>query len=178
MRPHRSLCNTLARLLRRSGAHVDLERAVPELYLVEAEGEKITEAILDVSSSYPGGLHKFLVDVTIKAPHADRYKDTDRVAGVAAQVGEREKSERYGLDVLPLSFEPYGRMGVNSACALRTLALNAATFYNSAHGETPRRLYSKWRAALERTLAFEIADVVLLSLGHSSGVHALRSRRR
>eukprot|EP00973_Karenia_brevis_P065195 9052578-Karenia_brevis.AAC.1 len=84
LRPHRSLCNALTKLQRRSGAHVDMERAVPQLYMLEADGDRITEAILDVVSSYPGGLCKAMVDVTIRAPHAGRYGDAHRKPGVAA----------------------------------------------------------------------------------------------
>ena len=88
-----------------------------------------------------------------------------------------EKMERYGALVSPLSFEPYGRLGCDSAKALRRLALNAATFCNNASGIPGARLYSRWRAELERTLLYEVADIVLLSLGHSSGMHARRTGR-
>eukprot|EP00973_Karenia_brevis_P073250 10175793-Karenia_brevis.AAC.1 len=47
-RPHRSVCHTLARLLKQTGAHTDMERAVPQLYMVERDGTHTTEAILDV----------------------------------------------------------------------------------------------------------------------------------
>ena len=174
LRPHRSLCHALARLLRRAGGHVDIERAVPQLYTVEQEGSKITEAILDVVTSHPGGLNKSYVDISIRAPHAQRYKHTDRSPGVAAKGGESDKLSRYGADVLPLCFEPYGRLGPESITALRSLSLAGTTWFNNAHCTSARRLYSMWRAELERCLLFEIADIVLLSMGHSSGFHALR----
>jgi hypothetical protein len=98
-------------------------------------------------------------------------------AAVAAKGGEFDKLERYGQQVLPLSFEPYGCLGPASIKALRTLALGGAVFMNNAAGIPATNQYSRWRAALERTLVFEIADVVLLSLGHSSGIHAVRRRR-
>ena len=85
----------MAKLLRETGAHVDIERAVPQLCMVEADGSKVTEAILNVVSSHPGGLCKSLLDITICAPHAERYTETDQVAGVAAKSGEVEKLERY-----------------------------------------------------------------------------------
>ena len=37
-------------------------------------------------------------------------------------------------------------------------------------------LFSNWRAELEHSLLFEVADVVLMSLGRSSGLHSLRRR--
>ena len=94
---------------------------------------------------------------------------------VAAAAGEFEKLERYGATVVPLSFEPYRRLGKESAKALRMMALNAASFNNSI-GIPGSRLYGKWRGELERSLLYETADIVLLSLGHSSGFHSLRSR--
>ena len=139
----------------------------------QPSNSRVTEAILDVVSSHPGGLSKTYVDVTIRAPHAERYANTDTLVGVAAAAGEFEKLERYGSSVSPLSFEPYGRMGKESALALRSLALNGATFNNT--GLPASRLYSRWRAELERTLVWEVADIVLLSLGHSSGIHSRRS---
>ena len=145
---------------------------------MQADGSKVTEAILDVVSSYPVGLCKSFLDLTIRAPHAERYVETDRVAGVAAKAGEFEKLERYGSNVMPLSFEPYGRLGPESCKALRSLALNAAAFRSTAVGIRPKRQYGVWRAELERTLAYEVTDIVLLSMRHSCGRFAQRSRRQ
>ena len=156
---------------------MDIERAGPQLYTVDRDGSKVTEAILDVVSSHPGGLSKFYIDITIRAPHAQRYEDTDKKPGVAAKGGEFDKLERYGHNVLPLSFEPYGRLGADSIKSLRTLALAGSTFCNSPGGIPAASRYGNWRAELERVLVFETADVVLLSLGHSSGLHALRRKR-
>ena len=103
VRTHKFMCSTLTRLLRKTGAHVDMERAIPQLYMLEADGTRITEAILDVVSSHPGGLCKFMVDVTIRAPHAARYEKADHIPGVAASAGESDKLEGHGLFVLPIS---------------------------------------------------------------------------
>jgi len=176
LRPHRAICHKLAHLLRRTGDHVDIERAVPQLYKVGDDGDAITEAILDVVSSHPGGLSKAYVDVTIRAPHATRYANTDKFVGIAAKGGETDKLERYGVEVLPLSFEPYGRLGPSSMRALRTLAMNAASHLSFTVSVSGHRLYGNWRAQLERTLLFEMADVVLLALGHNTGLFARRSR--
>lgn len=175
LRIHRSLNNKLALLLRKTGAHVDLERAVPALFTVDGHGNT-TEAILDVVFSHPGGLSKSSVDVTVRTPHARSYEGTDTVPGAAAQAGEFSKRERYGEAVMPLSFECYGRLGAASAKALYTIVLHATAFCNNAYGQSPARCYSRWRAALERVLTYEVADKVLLSLGQSSGLHCLRRR--
>eukprot|EP00973_Karenia_brevis_P019238 2636875-Karenia_brevis.AAC.1 len=164
-RPHRSVCHTLTRILRKNGAHVDMERAVPQLYMLESGTGRITEAILDVVSSFPGSFRQCMVDVTVRAPHAERYENSHILPGVAAAAGEQEKLERYGSLVTPLSFESYGRLGVNSARALRTLAYVAASRGGHDPGMSPARLYSQWRGMLERTLTFEIADNFLLAGG-------------
>ena len=169
------MCNTLATLLRKSKAHVDIERAVPQLYKVDRDSGHVTEAILDVVSNHPGGLSLTMVDVTVRSPHADRYAHTDRVPGVAATGGETDKADRYGPTVMPLSCEPYGRLGVASAHRLRALAWNASRFGD--HSTPPARLYSRWRAELERCLVFEVTDTFLLALGHSGGVRAVRRHR-
>eukprot|EP00973_Karenia_brevis_P041529 5747730-Karenia_brevis.AAC.1 len=51
--PHRSLCHTLARMLRKSGAHVDMESSVPQLYTYDEYGNCDSESILDDVSSHP-----------------------------------------------------------------------------------------------------------------------------
>eukprot|EP00973_Karenia_brevis_P035117 4845303-Karenia_brevis.AAC.1 len=61
--------------------------------MVEPDGSKVTEAILDVVSSHPGGLSKKLLDVTVRSPHAEIYVNADRVAGLAARSGEQDKLE-------------------------------------------------------------------------------------
>eukprot|EP00973_Karenia_brevis_P034742 4794009-Karenia_brevis.AAC.1 len=54
------------------------------------------------------------------------------------------------------------------------MALSATAFC----GCSAAAVYSKWRTELECTLLYEMADIVLLSLGHCSGCHALRFHRR
>eukprot|EP00973_Karenia_brevis_P086311 11968980-Karenia_brevis.AAC.1 len=76
--------------------------------MVETDGSTVTEAILDVVSSHPGGLRKSLVDVAIGTPHTAIYQDTERIPGAAATGGEFAKRERYGTHVMPLCFEAHG----------------------------------------------------------------------
>ena len=110
LRPHRSMVVRLQQELVRSGANVDIERAVPSLYRVGSDGV-VTEAILDVVLSFPGSLTQTSLDVTIRCRHSLRYNKSANVAGTAASDGEMEKFERYGQGVLPIAFETYGRLG-------------------------------------------------------------------
>ena len=171
LRPHRSLAETLAGEVKRLGAHVDLERACPDLYQQHASGHT-TEAILDVVYHLPGGPCQRKIDVTIRCPFARRYGSTDAVGGVAAAVGVADKCSRYGPSVICLSFETFGRLDASSCELLQQMA---SDFENRCSARLPcRRLYERWRASLERALYFEMADIVLLSLGHSSGLHRRR----
>ena len=109
-----------------------------------------------------GGLYttaRFLIDVTIRSPHASRYKSSATVAGVAAAAGAKEKKDRYGDTVLPLPFESYGRLGEVGHETLETLAIAASACTG------PARFPHGWRAACERALLYAIADVGLLALG-------------
>ena len=71
-RPHRAILIRLAKLLKASGAHVDIERACPELFRTRAQADgsqpQIQEAILDVVALYSGSTKNFKVDVTIRSP--------------------------------------------------------------------------------------------------------------
>eukprot|EP00973_Karenia_brevis_P016978 2330121-Karenia_brevis.AAC.1 len=98
-----------------------MERAVPALYRRDENG-KIQEALLDVVVHPPASFECLAVDITIRCPHSERYTRADSIPSSAADDGEMEKAERYGSDVLPLSFETYGRMGVRSQKELRRIA--------------------------------------------------------
>ena len=178
MRPHRSLLETLLHLFVKSGCFADAERAVPSLYRISHEGE-VTEAILDVVMSFPGGLMSFFFDVTVRCPHSVRNAQGGRAAAtrasVAAADGELEKLTRYGSQVSAVSFETYGRLGAVSQANLRHAADIAAS-RGGTRGRSGAELYAQWRLALERSLSAAIADVTLLSLGHSAGPMARRRR--
>ena len=171
MRPHRSIAETLACEFKKQGAHVDLERACPDLCKV-AENGHITEAILDVVYHLPGGPYQRKIDVTIRCPFAGRYSHVATRPGVAASGGVKDKLDRYGHGVICLSFETFGRLDPLSCDALRNLA---ADIEHRVTARPPsRRLYNKVRMSLERALLFEMADLALLSLGHSSGLNRRR----
>jgi len=177
LRPHGSLIAGLKHQLLKVGAQVDVERAVPFLYRVGTDG-KVQEAILDIVTSFPGGLHQEWMDITIRCPHAERYEKASVQAGAASSDGELEKYERYGQEVTTVSYETYGRLGRDSQIGLRQLAHAASLHSVRARGVTAGQLYARWRLELERILLYETADIVLLSLGHSTGVHARRSKTR
>eukprot|EP00973_Karenia_brevis_P078473 10895601-Karenia_brevis.AAC.1 len=83
---------------------------MPSMYRISTEGV-VTEAIPDVVLSFPGSLSLTALDVTVRCPHGERYEKAQEVAGTAAADGELEKHERYGKEVVPVSFETYGRLG-------------------------------------------------------------------
>ena len=65
--------------------------------------------------------------------------------------------------------ESFGRFG---PLRISNLQQMAADFEGRTQFKRPlRRLYSRWRLSLERSLLFQMADIMLLSLGHSSGLH-------
>ena len=71
MRPHRAVQTTLGGLLRSTGAHVDLERAIPELFTWQ--WQQCAEAMLDAAIRWPTSLHTTVADVAARCPHASRF---------------------------------------------------------------------------------------------------------
>ena len=170
-RRHRAVEETFGRLVRDSGAHVDLERACPELYRKGADGH-VTEAIMDVVYHLPGGPWQRKIDVTIRCPFAALEGNTRSTPGIAATKGEENKRYRYGESVLCIAFESFGRLGQKS---ISNMKMMAADFEHRLHFKKPlQRLCARWRLSLERALMYEMADIVALSLGHSSGLHRRR----
>jgi len=166
-RPHRALMVSMKKVLERAGAEVDLERAMPALYRMDSEG-KVTEAILDAVIIPPGCPSSTPVDVTIRCPHAQRTnKRASVVPSIAADEGESDKFNRYGRSVLPLALETYGRMGHKSLHTVTFLANHvvAATVASRFHRGSD--FIAALRLDLERSLLWSIADVTLLSIGHS-----------
>ena len=125
LRPHRSVQVRFQQLLRKCGCFTDLTRAVPCLYSVDDKGV-VTEAILDVVMSLPGGLAQQFYDVSVRCPHSVRNAQGVHTAATsastAARDGEMEKLTRYGSEVQALSFETYGRLGHVSQHNLRSMA--------------------------------------------------------
>eukprot|EP00973_Karenia_brevis_P026021 3590341-Karenia_brevis.AAC.1 len=71
LRPHRAVVRALQKVCERGGAEVDLERAIPALFRVGADG-KIIEAILDAYVISPSSFDSYAIDVTIRCPHGCR----------------------------------------------------------------------------------------------------------
>ena len=117
---------------------MDLERALPDLY-VEAPDGQVKEAILDDVVTTPGCLTTTPIDVTIRCTHAARNGQGLSTAAhepaAAAKDGKHEKLMRYGPSVLPLAFEMYGRVGYKAHQGLCQLAASlASTSLFSASG--------------------------------------------
>ena len=163
LRPHRALQRRLGQLLTSAGANVDYERPVPDFYRLRTDGS-VQDAILDIVATFPGDVCYHAIDVSIRAPQASRYADTATRAGVPSSTGSAEKVRRYGTDVLPIVFEPGGRVCDNGLAALQKLSTAAAATNMRSEGGRP--LWQKWRMHLECALQFALADIILLGVGH------------
>ena len=173
LRPHRSLCNAMAYECRAAGGHVDLERACPQLY--KWHGDRCQEAILDVVYHLPGTTVTRNIDITVRCPFATRYVNTDSKVAVAALSGENEKVARYGSEVSPISFETFGRLGPQSMVNLQNVA---ADFVRPGGRRSCMGVYNRLRYILEYMLLYENADLILMSLGASSGLLGWQQQRR
>ncbi|CAK0795081.1 unnamed protein product [Prorocentrum cordatum] len=162
MRPHRALAAALARLLRECRAEIDIERTVPELIRVLPNGA-VQEAVLDLVVTFPGSVQPLYIDVSIRCPHAARYAQAQASPGDAANAAVDDKMRRYGSDVLTVALESYGRLAAGTHWSLEHLATHAAASLRDQWAAP--RLVPRWRAALERAVAFAAADIDLLSLG-------------
>ena len=162
LRPHRAIQRRLGQLLGAAGANVDFERPVPDMYRLRPDGS-VQEAILDVVATFPGTTGYHAIDVSIRATQATRYAATAATAGVPSAAGALEKVRRYGADVLPVVFEPGGRLCDTGLASLRMLATAANDASQRAGGGRP--LWQTWRTHLESALLFALADVMLLGLG-------------
>eukprot|EP00973_Karenia_brevis_P022840 3142191-Karenia_brevis.AAC.1 len=169
----------IQKVCEKTGAFVDLERAIPALYRVGDDGV-VKEAILDVVILSPGSFTLHALDVTIRCPHGCRNDRGQSLAAnqvaVAAKDGELEKLMRYGTGAKPMSIETYGRVGFKSMEELRHLTANISAHRYATTGVTGGRLLAEMRLEIERALYFHLSDTVLRCLGHSSGCHARRRR--
>ena len=102
---HTALKRTLAGGLRRLHFETDVERVVPELSSPESD------TIMDLVTFSPDNFSTFLVDVTVRTPHATRCTQAPVRPGEEASLGASGKRERYGETVLALPIKTYGRPG-------------------------------------------------------------------
>ena len=56
----------------------------------------IQEAILDLVITFPAAVGYYAIDVSIHAPHAERYAGAASRPGLAVELGVAEKARRYG----------------------------------------------------------------------------------
>ena len=124
---------------------------------------------MDVVAAFPTSTRQHWIDVTTRSPHAERYNEhrTDNashVPGYAAPRGCYEKWDKYQSDaVAPFSYEPYGRIAVESVRALELIAVTAAGL--SSDRWTSPMLLTRWLRDWQRMVIWASADVDLLSLG-------------
>ena len=94
-RPHRVVQCTLRRLVEQAGGHADMQRHVLELYdwhtNKDGKAPVMRCAILDVVSWFPGVLQQYWIDVSVRCPHAERYRDSASKPGAAACAGETKR---------------------------------------------------------------------------------------
>ncbi len=174
-RPHRALLMRLGKLLKAAGAHVDVERACPELYSLSpspparhpqgnaVQSQQLREAILDVVAIFSGATQHYKIDVTVRSAFQETCSNSNMVPASAASLGEQAKLTRYGPTVLPLSFETLGRLGYKSMEALDLLRSDAALWGKSQFSALGSAC--DWRRHLEVVLLYEVADAALLCLG-------------
>ena len=141
---------TLRRLIEQAWGYADMSRHVPELFdWVKKNNEAASEmrcAILDVVSWFPGVLQQLWMDVSVRCPHAESYKESVSKPGVATVAGEAEKTK--------------GRLGGEGNKLLRDLVTAAA-----ANGQCSPHAVARWRTQLERVLLTAQADAYLRPLG-------------
>jgi hypothetical protein len=171
VRTHTALVTVLAKDLEKAGAGVDIERVVPEWYVITEE--RIEEARLDLVVRFPGAPWAERIDVSIRSPFSAKFaraggaRATALKPGVAAAEGEADKHRRYGPDVAPFVFETHGRVGEEGLNLLRRLRRMAMDYgKRRPGGGRPVGLnLRRLRARLEAALVREVADIALLSMG-------------
>ena len=80
---------------------------------------------------------------------------------MAAKAGESAKLSRYGPTVRPLAFESHGRVGARSLQIFNDLAAMAVAAQPPQTRLRETALVRRWRLALEATLVFEKADLLV-----------------
>ena len=128
MRQHRAIAATLTNLLKQCGAQVDKERPAPYMYEFETndKGERVVkEAIWDLAVNFPGQLCTHWIDVSLRAPVAERHTTSGKKVAACAAMEEEDKLKRYWGKALPMVMETFGRLGPESEQVLNLLAMAA-----------------------------------------------------
>ena len=172
-RTHKALAAALRNAAEQAGASCDLERHEPS-WLRQMRDGAMQEAYSDVRITWPGSLRVFRVDVTVRSPHAARYRAAHGRAGAAADLATAEKLQRYRPtgDVLP--HEAYGRVGGAGLRLLTGLCEEARQWgplrLGKPVGLNARSLRGTLEAALLRAQAGECGSP-------SCGIRHLQSTR-
>ena len=90
----------------------------------------------------------------------------DVVPGCAATDAEQSKLHRYGPTVLPIAFEPCGRLGYKSLESIAFLQQEAMVWGTSQF--VARASFRHWRRELETVVSYQLADAALICLGRSA----------
>jgi len=147
---------------------VDIERHVPELYVVH-DGA-VHESIMDLVAWWPASGKHFMIDVTVRSPFARGLSDPSRKPGVAAAAGERDKVVRYGPAVLPFAVEQFGRLGAVARQTLAALHRESCDYGRPQPGSgraVALSLRALW-ADIEAAVVQTVAQTTLLALGASA----------
>lgn len=162
-RPHRNVLITLADALRDLGAYVDIERYCADLLSQHSDGES-REAWLDICAHFPGHVHLWRLDVTVRSTWAQGNR-ANRCPALAADAGVSAKARRYGEAVTAVAMEPLGRVAVKSCEALWDMAKQARD--KRLTQCAPRQGYRKLRLCLERALLWSMAERLIAASGHT-----------
>ena len=160
-RPHECVKHALGHKLRRAGAHIDVERFVPELYTPDHE------AILDLSVSFPGSAEVHLLDITVRNPEAAGRAKADGSSSVE-QRAKYDKGRRYGPTVVPIIIGHRGRMPQSTREALAKLAAEARRWAVPKLGQRPGVPLSALQLTIEAAALRAVADAHLLAVGAHS----------
>ena len=171
MRGHRAVVAALRAAAEREGAVVDIERTPPDLFVLQADGSVVEEA-MDIVVYWPGAGTAHWLDVSIRCVHASRYTAAQRRGGVAAAAGETEQRRRYGNSVSPVVFEASGRMGRGGIAEITAMDHDARMYGKRKLGKSPGLNLGSLRVLLEAAVIRHDADAALLSPG-SLGTVAL-----
>jgi hypothetical protein len=169
LRTHEFLKISLANALQQCQAQTDLERLVPELCRGDVSKGTATDAIMDIVAAFPNATRQYWIDVTVRSPHADRYNtsaahNAANTVSFAASDGAKEKWQKYKSEhVIPISYEPYGRLAPESLRCFEQMAISGATVDPQRWAGS--QLLVRWLRVCQRMVIWASTDVALASLG-------------
>ena len=165
---HNPIADLTASFLTAAGFDARREVSIPEFTSTRTSRStpghsEMVDGVVDVLGWHVV-LGEFLLDVTVRHPHAvSVLPRSATTAGAAAAAGELDKHLRYpsrgGRSVVPLAIETYGRLGDEFNDWLMTLS-SAARARDRMAGLSAGRHLSKWRLALNVALYKGIAKTI------------------